>query len=678
MPSRSKKAKAPRRQGSARQGRAAGDQLRLPEGRAAGDQLRLPDHWGIKTPSASLAKKIANYAYHVAPNNFTYWDKIFGPILLTAEYMGLSEQVHEVALPISEGIVKKWDAVATNWDIPPFKITNSNDMQGALCKEMARLYDHVTKNITKSCTDQEFLPWESVRGLWSACASFFRTYWFLHPHLTKIQAFANALVIGEDKINRPYHRLALEKSLVDAARKEHHAGLINTLLSTSLERVERQDNDTKIKNDYYMYKDEALAQNMLKAFFAAAKASTGIYQDMVLYSKAWIASKNTTAEDKVRFKEFLNIYSAKEVAAQREKRKRPTESEEEDADEDFEDEAMEESDHDEDLLDFEGCEKVEIEMSMSYTKIEPERQEELKKLFDEDILEKVFKLHAVFRGTLERMRRPKERTTRPTDALSVLKVRWDSNWRRASTKTPGGFIWLIYCGYCLDEVTPGQRATCHECKLAIHIGCGYRLNRKPITCMDCTVERGTNPPCETEDGKTVPAGPKWKSLQLKKYVFLMNFLNLVQTTRGGGPEGLTIEGIPSGELMRLTPEARLVLMATGMLDTKWMNLTTMQQCIDGLKSWLPTFYNHSCCAYLTLFYKMSKMSTTETDSIDKLLELYYKPEVHQKVKAFMAQVKSYEYEPVDLEQDYDEENSERMDVAASALTVMKNASSSEA
>jgi hypothetical protein len=95
------------------------------------------------------------------PRDFTFWDLIYTPMLIAAE---LIEDIplHEVALPITEKTIKAWNAEEDDWVVPRFRIDTDN-MQGALRKEIGRLYKNVVATYSKN-TNKEFVPWEVVQG----------------------------------------------------------------------------------------------------------------------------------------------------------------------------------------------------------------------------------------------------------------------------------------------------------------------------------------------------------------------------------------------------------------------------------------------------------------------------------------------------------------------------------
>jgi hypothetical protein len=374
-----------------------------------------PKKWGTKSASKCIIKqRLIKLAYMVKPQEHTYWQQIYEFILIAAEYMGMKNEIHEVALPIDHQTIVKWHPEASNWKLPRFNMHTDN-MQGALSKEIGRLYTEVTNSHTKKAeAETQFLPWDIVKGEWSACASFFRTYWFLHPELSKKEAFRKALILGEAKILVKSNRLAVEKSLVLDAQHRFHAQKINILLTTSLKRVAPQDSDTRLTHEYYMYKDEALAQVTLTNFFAVKQAKTGTYKDMVAFSKVWITSKNASAADKELYKSFLDIHSAKEVMDQKSKQAGKKRQREEDKQE---------------------------RMQRSRMTIEGPRVHELRESAKLHI-RKLAKLQANMRRKLcaKKKKPPK---TNGFKAMDFLKVDWDSTWHLPRTVNPGGYIWQM-------------------------------------------------------------------------------------------------------------------------------------------------------------------------------------------------------------------------------------------
>jgi hypothetical protein len=370
----------------------------------------LPKWWGTKSPSKKMTQRLIKLGNMATPENHTFWDLIFEPILIAAAFM--EDDIHEVALPIDEDKIKGWRAQDDDWQVPPFKIT-ADDMQGALCKEIGRLYTIVINNYYYH-THEQLAPWTCVQQYWSHCASFFRTFWYLHPHLSKKEAFTQARAIGEKQIKLESHRRKVQNSLQLNAKLEHHSRQINILLSTSLHVVTPDDTDQELTTVYYMYNDEELAQEMLKDFFALKKGKIGNYQDMACYAKKWIVSKNATLQDKDHYKQFLDIYSTKEVARQKKRTKRPRE-------------------------------KAANPLEMSRGQIEELRATGLGQLFEADA-RRMVKFQTTFRMKLARLAVAKKRANPPSNVfkpLLILKVRWDSSWRGANTADPGGFSWCL-------------------------------------------------------------------------------------------------------------------------------------------------------------------------------------------------------------------------------------------
>jgi hypothetical protein len=242
-----------------------------------------------------------------------------------------------------------------------------------------------------------------------ACASFFRAYWYLHPHLEKRVAFQQALKIGKEQIIKTSHRRLVEVSLQDAARLEFQSGKINILLSLGLRKA-GDSND-----EYYMYSNEKEAQQALKDFFAAKKVKIGSYQDIVLFSKKWITLPATSAEDKELYGQFSNIYSAKEVDARQKKKKKKRKR----------------------TLSLE--EKIE----RSRASIKAQREADLGVLFNKDS-KNLVKWQGYFRR--KRVRLAMQRGPLMIDRSKptfVLEVHWDCNWARAKTLNRGGYRWSI-------------------------------------------------------------------------------------------------------------------------------------------------------------------------------------------------------------------------------------------
>jgi hypothetical protein len=425
----------------------------------------LPAWWGTKSPKPKMRLMLLKLANMATPQSYTFWDLIFEPIRIAAAFM--EDDIHEAALPIHEDTIRAWSSQDANWQVPPFKITTDN-MQGALCKEIGRLYKLVIDNYSTH-TEEKLVPWTCVLNYWSQCASFFRTFWFLHPHLSKKEAFTQARAIGEKKIILESHRRKVQNSLQSDAKLEYHSRRINILLSTSLHKVTPDDNDQELTEDYFMYNDEERAQEMLKEFFALKMGTIGNYQDMACYAKKWIVSKNATLHDKDHYKQFSNIYSAKEVARQKKRTKRPRE-------------------------------KAADPLEMSRGQIEKRRATGLRQLFEADARRKV-KFQANFRMKLAKLAVAKmklaklavakmktKRANPPSNVfkpLLILEVRWDSSWRGANTVAPGGFIWCTSRMNDMNERSMSEFL--HYLFASVE---GFRLEIPSLTRVDDSIDKG--------------------------------------------------------------------------------------------------------------------------------------------------------------------------------------------
>ena len=272
-------------------------------------------NWGRGSASLDFQRKIIDYALRISPQDTTYWDHMYGPISLAASFLNMGEsEHHEVALPMDVTNIRQYDLVKNKWELPGmFKITN-HGLQGALCKEIERVYKNTVINHCRSVPNAEFQPWIYVQTVWSQAASFFRTFWFMHPHLSKKQAFDQARALGTQRIRLPTHRLECVHEVKAKSKLSHYSKEMNIMLSVGLRKVTHSASDTKIKCDYYRYKDEPKAQATLKAFYAVKKIKTGNNQDLIAFSRHWIV--NAKGEDKENFKQFSAIYSGDEVELQ--------------------------------------------------------------------------------------------------------------------------------------------------------------------------------------------------------------------------------------------------------------------------------------------------------------------------------------------------------------------------
>jgi hypothetical protein len=664
----------------------------------------MPAFWDnpIKAPK-HIKDKCLDMAYNYAPQSHTYWDQIFQPIMIAAEYMNMLHEIHEIALPIYDQRVKAWTPSSTNWKLPVFRITTA-DMQGALCQQLGMLYDAVTKTQTRN-TSKEFLPWTVVQSAWSGCASFFRTYWYAHSHLSKATAFRQAMEIGKAQVTSDRKRRSIQNSFLLDAKTTYYSGRINILLTTTLQKVVLKEDDGHASEDYFMYTNEEEAQLKLKAYFEVRNIKTGSYKDMIAFSKTWIQSENTSMEDKALYQQFLQIYSAREVGAKKKKtgKKRPRPSS------------------------APGPSSVSDKIALSKMRILADRTRELQQAYDNNS-NSIFlpKVSARWRKVLVlRMKKP-PRTTRfrPISVLQVYKSHVHAKtqtdvfmWRIPAEGRPESeLLHFLFAGEkdfraeipslegvdasfdrgnlkkrvlkckaaisriqneprfkcrevcrlkkCISQAWSSERSyrrleasriprhcyvcelmveedaaeVCHECTRLIHRDCGYCFNDNPINCATCCNVKKNNPTLLSRDGKVhTDGGSNWKKLMLTKYVCVMNFVSTMLTDQEVA-NTFHAKAVPSTSLS-VTKEASQVLTALAMHDLTFMG----DKYIQGLESWLPPLYHPSCCAYLTIFYKISRAKGKQKKTINsicsKILQKYYTRGMQDVIKEYLSQVK---------------------------------------
>lgn len=268
--------------------------------------------WG-QPPSEKMKNRLTKFAFMTTPQEHTYWEQIFEPIVIAAEHMVMTHEMWEVALPVSEEERSEWIPHTTDYTPPIHKI-NADTMQGSLCAEVGRMYTEVTEKNSRKY-GQRFKTWSSVRLEWGLAASLFRTYWFLHSHLTKQQAYNCVLQIAPVRILGKKSVIKLRKEWVRAAKEDFHFGKVNNMLVVNVREVVPPVSDDGTQGDrYFVYTDEQLAQNVLGDYFVAVDAKTGRFRDMISFSRTWIKSKQASAKAKETFVQLSEIYTEAERA----------------------------------------------------------------------------------------------------------------------------------------------------------------------------------------------------------------------------------------------------------------------------------------------------------------------------------------------------------------------------
>jgi hypothetical protein len=142
----------------------------MPSNRKLKLHLNVP-----KAVNKEMFQRVQDMAYHYSKEP-PHWVKIYQPITIAADYMG-------VAI------------------LPRFQLNSTHHMQGTLCRSLQVLYDQVIKELNANGGVLSTLTdWKTIESAWSGCASFFRAYWFTHPHLDKKQAYLEALKLGKKSV----------------------------------------------------------------------------------------------------------------------------------------------------------------------------------------------------------------------------------------------------------------------------------------------------------------------------------------------------------------------------------------------------------------------------------------------------------------------------------------------
>jgi hypothetical protein len=213
-------------------------------------------------------------------------------------------------------------------------------------------------------------------------------------------------------------------------------------------------------------------------------------------------------------------------------------------------------------------------------------------------------------------------------------------WKReAEYRTAEALKTEKLCHVCETLVPAAELALCKRCFRTIHVDCGYCYDATKINCAPCCVAQGTNPPAlEHHHIPLTVAGERWCKLQNERYIMIVNFVNYMIMK---GAVDFNPADDQNGSLV-LTKEACDVLMATGMQERAWMGNATTKQFLEGVKTWLPTFFHPMCGGYLAAFYRVS--TTIREDQSVKpstVLKLYFSKDVQNLVGEMMEEVVEY-------------------------------------
>jgi hypothetical protein len=143
--------------------------------------------------------------------DISFWEKIDTPIVVFADILGDSlghNRKEEVALPMNtETITKwanKWILPTFDWAVPDIRI-NSMGLQKTIRTLAEPIYSNFRTEYEKQNPGCYLATWEQVAKCWGHSLRWFGAYWYLHPHLTKKEAYLEALHIGGTEIRYETH-----------------------------------------------------------------------------------------------------------------------------------------------------------------------------------------------------------------------------------------------------------------------------------------------------------------------------------------------------------------------------------------------------------------------------------------------------------------------------------------
>lgn len=171
----------------------------------------------------------------------------------------------QVALCIDQSTITKYNLAAKNWELPPCQVSSNYTLQGALTKFAETQYNEKwipqrkAKVIKEQKEQQEGKSTQSgenmalvlksleaiqyphfgakIKSVYGEIARYFVHFWYLHPKLTRQEAFAAAMKELKEKcLSRDGHR-AIIKGHLDEQKQEHCEQQLLAVLDAAVDQT---------------------------------------------------------------------------------------------------------------------------------------------------------------------------------------------------------------------------------------------------------------------------------------------------------------------------------------------------------------------------------------------------------------------------------------------------------
>jgi len=602
----------------------------------------------------AMEQQLISLGHMHTPHAKTHWEKIFEPLKLAATFFG--EDICEIALTMEHNFVKSWKPEDTgNWQLPRFRIDGAGQLRvGAVVNAVGEMYTKVRDNYFKS-SGTLLAEWNVVKDAWSACATWFYHYWVIHPHLSKKQAYLNALQLGSETVQCKADTTKLMKQYRDERQAQYWWRKTDILLTGGVTKVVEQDVE-----EYYIFKNEDRGQEILKNFLETRpRFKLGTRKDMVALSKRWW---NTCASqhDKTHFGLFQFLKSAMEIQTlnkrrqqknkQQASRKRTRETEET------------------------------RKLAKSREDVPVVRQQFWANASNNDRADQfrlafIVAIQAKWRKWKATGKKPRQKHHDRYSPLQVLNVTWNS------TGAKGRYVWVhpkttglelqrelfsdleiptlegvnneldrgnltekvkrarsvlsnfskagptarmgrylielrsviqkavaandAYsklaekaikkpCCVCKNLVDDANR--CVHCHERLHLSCGFTTDKEgEMECSKCVALNGTAPPLLLDNNDGSPwfekPGKNWAAEACETYVMIMNFVNKMHLKGVITPAFHELSSSGRTGPIPLSWEACRVLVAASMHDLETMG-TSLSHFRTALQSWLPPLFSN--------------------------------------------------------------------------------------
>ena len=253
--------------------------------------------------------KLAKWLSHEQP---TAWEVHYEIIIIARDIF--QEEIHNMALPFAKNVIMRWEPHRTHWEteLPGFRVDKAG-LQAEMCHRFKAAYTKATNKYIKKHGNRGLAQWRQLQEAWSRIGKFFYHHWCLHPEMSKIQAHAHALALGEKNVKVETDLTSVIEGLFRAKRVEYCSVQVHYLLMDLDEHTPQKEDHDAFLGVYFMYKDEEKAQERLRRFLAAKQFKCGHFKDFIKASKTWLKTAND--KDKEEYKLFEKIYSMYEVVS---------------------------------------------------------------------------------------------------------------------------------------------------------------------------------------------------------------------------------------------------------------------------------------------------------------------------------------------------------------------------